>query len=790
MSSSSIDQTGTPPTAAGANEKQSPKDQLLPQVVQTVRASVALAAQDVDFYRSMDKTTAKTLKETTSQLADMINSVLLAVDENSETLDGTKENLEDNWKDFSNLMDNLLEKSDRSMDMLLRSKNTNTNNSNMQYLDEYSGRDDTSSKRRAIGKPQLEFDVPVDNTETHPFIPLLKSKPNALKSLDESIQLLPVDENVPEHYAQPYEYEIDNQPYNDKILQLSDPIPSQPWMETTAIWVDTPESLQSMIKDLNNCTEFAVDLEHHDYRTYYGIVCLMQISTRTQDYIVDTLKLRSHLQPLNEPFTNPQITKVLHGAFMDIIWLQRDLGLYIVSLFDTFHASRALGFPKNSLAYLLEKFSNFKTSKKYQMADWRIRPLSKAMNSYARSDTHFLLNIFDQMRNKLVQDGKLAGVLKESRNVAKRRFEYVKYRPLITSSAVYSPIEKIDPWKTLMYQYNIPLAKELLLKELYQWRDKIARRDDESPRYIMPNQLLVSLVAYAPVEPAGVVSVSNMVTDHVRSNSKILANLIKNCLTKIKDTTDADSLILQQEQNQPGTSTTTTNVDLSEQLSIHQLNTLKSQFLSLYSKVNHIEGVTNNARNAEKKNSFLLCTDHMSFNDEDGKNFIKYSVSPDKKDKITTEELLKREEMFDQAMEQLQQVEYSIPIPENEIVVVESEQQEPSIPAANAEITTAVASRKKEDLDEIIVLKKTNRNKGKKRERKHSDDDDEGEIEVIDYSKMEKVLDNSNTKRNQNKNNNGNKRKRFDPYNVNNEGPRAPKKRKAMTRGKNVSFKR
>jgi exosome complex exonuclease RRP6 len=58
---------------------------------------------------------------------------------------------------------------------------------------------------------------------------------------------------------------------------------------------------------------------------------------------------------------------------MDIIWLQRDLGLYVVGLFDTYHACRALGYPQASLAYLLSKFVGFDADKLFQMADWRIR---------------------------------------------------------------------------------------------------------------------------------------------------------------------------------------------------------------------------------------------------------------------------------------------------------------------------------------------------------------------------------------------------------------------------------
>lgn len=58
---------------------------------------------------------------------------------------------------------------------------------------------------------------------------------------------------------------------------------------------------------------------------------------------------------------------------MDIIWLQRDCGLYIVGLFDTFHAADTLGYPARSLAYLLKRFIDFDADKKYQLADWRIR---------------------------------------------------------------------------------------------------------------------------------------------------------------------------------------------------------------------------------------------------------------------------------------------------------------------------------------------------------------------------------------------------------------------------------
>ena len=67
----------------------------------------------------------------------------------------------------------------------------------------------------------------------------------------------------------------------------------------------------SMLQELKMAKEIAVDLEHHDEHSYIGIVSLMQISTRDNDWIVDTLKpWRRELQILNEVFSDPKILKV------------------------------------------------------------------------------------------------------------------------------------------------------------------------------------------------------------------------------------------------------------------------------------------------------------------------------------------------------------------------------------------------------------------------------------------------------------------------------------------------
>ncbi|QLG74407.1 hypothetical protein HG535_0G02900 [Zygotorulaspora mrakii] len=740
---------------------------LFHKVVSTVRASTALAAKDVDFCRSLDVDVAASIDSNATEVMEMINGVLTSIDPHSDQLESGKDKLEDSWKDFSNLMDALFEKSDRSLDILTKRHTYTQEAKSLQYLDE--SQDKESSPLVRISKPQLQFERPVDNSESHPFIPLLVEKPHSMKPLSECLRLIPEEDDMPEHYSQPYSYEIDHQEYDASVLVKSDPIPSQPWNGTEAIWVDNMESLHDLLLELKKYKEIAVDLEHHDYRSYYGIVCLMQISTRDKDYLIDTISLREKLKILNEVFADPQIVKIFHGAFMDVIWLQRDLGLYVVSLFDTYHASRAVGLPRFSLAYLLEKYSNFKTSKKYQLADWRVRPLPKAMAAYARSDTHFLLNIYDQLRNQLIQENKLAGVLFESRKVAKRRFEYAAYRPKIPLASVYSSAEKANAWQTLMYQYNIPPEKEMLLKKLYEWRDMISRRDDESSRFVMPNQLLVALVSYAPVDSIGVVSASNMMSDHVRSNSKEIANLIR----KTEELPGSNSI-----HQSPKFKQSRSNIDIVKVLTITQVQQKVSQFKTLsesHASKNSIDTAGS---------SSLLLGDILS------KNYAASEYLDGRAIEITDSQLKHR------ALEPLAKLSAFDNATSYTVSVVaksensENEKKQPNHITkedrnATSNETDSKKPEMKENMDEIVTLKVS---KGSGKKFRGNDLSKSSTVDVIDYNKSEKILQKNSGERNKNA-----RKRSFDPYSAPNNSsgaPKTPKRRKATNRGKSASFKK
>ncbi|MBA0638077.1 hypothetical protein Godav_029633 [Gossypium davidsonii] len=125
----------------------------------------------------------------------------------------------------------------------------------------------------------------------------------------------------------------------------------------------TPFKLVEEVKDLElaaklcNVDDFAIDLEHNQYRSFQGLTCLMQISTRTKGFIVDTLILRIHIgHYFREIFKNPMKREVMHRENRDILWLQRDFGIHLCDLLDTGQASRVLKLERNNLKHILQHY--------------------------------------------------------------------------------------------------------------------------------------------------------------------------------------------------------------------------------------------------------------------------------------------------------------------------------------------------------------------------------------------------------------------------------------------------
>ncbi|KAF2760694.1 exosome complex exonuclease-like protein Rrp6 [Pseudovirgaria hyperparasitica] len=503
-------------------------------LVSTTRAANRLNSEDLAFHRSLDRSLSERLDTQNARLLEIAQRLLgsaISGEAVGPTFPDGKEDLEHKWKSVVDVIDSLLERADTSLDeytgVVKRVDDTGPNNV----------ADSAASKRRGaklfrlqeLAKPQLAFKHLPQNNPSGPWKPLLTKKPHAKQLLQQSLSIAESQWGI-EQYQHPYRTEIDQYTFPESVYTKAEPVPYLPYEETTATWVDTTEGLASMLEELKGAKEIAIDIEHHEHRTFSGLLSLMQISTRDKDWIVDTLKpWRRDLECLNEVFTDPSIVKVLHGAYMDVIWLQRDLGLYLVGLFDTHWAAKALGYDGGSLAFLLQKFVGFEAQKQYATADWRIRPLPKELFDYARSDTHFLLYIYDHMRNELIDrsnfdhpdKNKVQQVLEKSKETALQTY----------SQHVYDPNGRGQGgWLGLLMRTPAEFSKEqfAVFKAVHQWRDHVARQEDEGLNYLMSNHALFSIAREMPKEPSELLSLATPVTAVLRSRvDELLAVITK-----------------------------------------------------------------------------------------------------------------------------------------------------------------------------------------------------------------------------------------------------------------------
>eukprot|EP00899_Mesostigma_viride_P029171 jgi/Mesvir1/9439/Mv09836-RA.2 len=256
---------------------------------------------------------------------------------------------------------------------------------------------------------------------------------------------------------------------------------------------------------LAQAREIAVDLEHHSYRSFLGFTCLMQVSTREEDWVVDTLALRGVLgKHLKDLFADARVIKVLHGCNSDVVWLQRDFGLFLVNVFDTGQAARVLGLESFALAHLLLTFCGVKANKSFQLADWRVRPLPPKLIEYARDDTHYLLHIYDRLRHMLQEanqrrkggESMLMEVLRRSRDICLQLYE----KPLFTETSYLELYRKSGGRLS-----DVQLA---VFAGLFAWRDAKARAEDEGLQYVLPNHVLFSLAKALPSSLGGVRAVA------------------------------------------------------------------------------------------------------------------------------------------------------------------------------------------------------------------------------------------------------------------------------------------
>ena len=252
----------------------------------------------------------------------------------------------------------------------------------------------------------------------------------------------------------------------------------------TPAFVDRPEQAARDLNAISSVREIALDTEGASFHRYVDRIYLLQLSTRDRSMILDPLAVdKGTLAPLGALLESPGVETVLHDADYDLRLLHQDYGWHVRNIFDTRVASQLLGFKSFGLAALLERYFGVKLDKKHQRADWSMRPLTQDMLDYAAQDTMNLLELRDRLRDELAKKGRLEWAREEFTRLEGTRW----------------PDENpAEAFLRVKGARDLTRRELAVLRELYPWRESVARSMDRATFRVIGNEQLLEIARRQP----------------------------------------------------------------------------------------------------------------------------------------------------------------------------------------------------------------------------------------------------------------------------------------------------
>nr|MDA3791685.1 ribonuclease D [Desulfobacula sp.] len=122
-------------------------------------------------------------------------------------------------------------------------------------------------------------------------------------------------------------------------------------------FIESDAELTDVCEGLLKEKIIAVDLEADSMHCFKEKICLIQIASAKEAFLIDPFKIKEVSSFLNL-LENNDVIKVFHGADFDIRSLDRDYKVQVNNLFDTEIACRFLGIKERGLAALLKRNFN------------------------------------------------------------------------------------------------------------------------------------------------------------------------------------------------------------------------------------------------------------------------------------------------------------------------------------------------------------------------------------------------------------------------------------------------
>jgi len=245
--------------------------------------------------------------------------------------------------------------------------------------------------------------------------------------------------------------------------------------------IDRPALLQTALADLaNGSGPIAADTERASGYRYGQATYLVQLRRDGMGTVL--------IDPVAVPDLSGVTTAaegaefVIHAASQDLPGLTEH-GIKPAKIFDTELAGRLLGLPKVGLGTVVADLLGIGLAKEHSAADWSTRPLPSDWLRYAALDVEVLVELRDEMADRLDRAQKLTW--------AEQEFEAVRTAP--------PPEPRPDPWRRVSGTHLLGDRRKLaVVRSLWQARENIAQNRDLAPSRVLPDRAIIAAANALP----------------------------------------------------------------------------------------------------------------------------------------------------------------------------------------------------------------------------------------------------------------------------------------------------
>ena len=247
--------------------------------------------------------------------------------------------------------------------------------------------------------------------------------------------------------------------------------------------IDTTEALAAFCQRQAQADYITVDTEFMRDKTYWPLLCLVQVAGPEAAAAIDPLAPGIDLTPLLALMANPAVLKVFHAARQDIEIFVNMAGAVPAPLFDTQVAAMVCGFG-DAVSYetLANKLAGAQIDKSSRFTDWAHRPLTERQLNYALSDVVPLRTAYEKLGQRLAKTGRAQWLAEEMGE--------------LTDPATYRQ-DPGEAWRRLKVRSN---NRKLLalVHELAAWREVGAQQRNLPRNRLLRDEAILEIAAHAP----------------------------------------------------------------------------------------------------------------------------------------------------------------------------------------------------------------------------------------------------------------------------------------------------